>query len=247
MFAYRISISVAICCYLWQTAYTQAPSPEELLQRSIQYHDPQREWAHFADSLKIKQLRPNGDVAYRDIYIDRPNERFSFRSDHSEGTLRYHVDGDASDYSFAGSRDISDEIRKKYRINADRPKMYQSYYLYLYGLPMKLKDPGTHLHPRVVKTTFKGKSYYRMRVDYASEVGDDRWYFYYNPETYALEMSQFYHDESKLDGEYIYHKGIRQFGSLKLVEELGWYMNVDDRHLGKDVLTNGKKVKMEPY
>ncbi len=241
MFAVKISIYTVLLCCSWQLGLGQVITPEELLQRSISFHDPQDEWTDFADSLIISQKRPDGSLRYRHIYINRPEARFSFRSEQTEGTLLYTVDGDASDYSFAGSQDISDELKEKYRINADRPKMYQSYYLYLYGLPMKLRDPGTHLHPRVVRTTFKGESYYRMRVDYDPEVGDDRWYFYFNPETYALEISQFYHDESKNDGEYIYHVGYRRFGSLKLVEQLGWYMNVDDRHLGNDVLTNGQK------
>ena len=221
------------------SSHAQVISPDELLEKSINYHDPIHEWAEFSDSLIISQKRSDGTIRYRRIYIDQLESKFSFQSDHPEGTLRYVVEGDASDYSFAGSKNISEELKEKYRINADRPKMYQSYYLYLYGLPMKLKDKGTHLHPRVVLTTFRGKSYYRMRVDYDPMVGDDVWYFYFNPETYSLEMSQFYHDESQNDGEYIYHTGSRQFGNLKLVEELGWYMNADDRHLGDDVLVNG--------
>ena len=68
---------------------------------------------------------------------------------------------------------------------------------------MKLKDEGTIVHDKVEQRTFKGKTYNVLKVTYRQEVGSDTWYFYFHPETNAMEVYQFYHDEAKNDGEYV--------------------------------------------
>lgn len=72
---------------------------------------------------------------------------------------------------------------------------------------MKLRDPGTRLDPTVRRTTFNERQVPVLRVTYAEEVGKDIWYFYVDPETWALTGCRFFHDESKNDGEYIAYEG----------------------------------------
>ena len=70
---------------------------------------------------------------------------------------------------------------------------------------MKLKDKGTVIHEKVKAKKFKGKDYLVLKVTYDENVGKDTWYFYFNPKTYAMEVYQFFKDESKNDGEYIFY------------------------------------------
>ena len=112
----------------------------------------------------------------------------------------------------------------------------RNYYTYLYGLPMKLKDPGTNLDSKVQKRTFKGKEYLVLKATYDQKVGDDIWYFYFDPTTYAMEVYQFYHDESKNDGEYILLKDMEEIDGVKMPKVRAWYYNSDDTYLGTDTL-----------
>jgi hypothetical protein len=73
----------------------------------------------------------------------------------------------------------------------------QNYYTYLYGLPMKLKDPGTIISSVVNRKDFLGKEYL-LKVKYEESIGTDSWYFYFEPKTYAFKIYQFYHDETKM-------------------------------------------------
>ena len=218
----------------------QQMSAKELIEKSLQVHDPKNEWKSFSDSLIFKQLRPSGEVSYRRTFIDLKKNRFSFRSNNEEGVLEYQVDKKGSRYLWNGGRAISEELKKKYRVSDERASMYQSYYLYLYGMPMKLSDPGANIDPSVEAVRFQGKDYLRIRVHYDPEVGKDIWYFYFNRRTFVLEMYQFYHDESKNDGEYIYLDGAVKFGDLRLPQSLKWYMNEDDKFLGEDVLVDSR-------
>ena len=108
---------------------------------------------------------------------------------------------------------------------------------------MKLKDPGTHLDPEVQSKNFKGKAYLVLKVTYDESVGKDVWYFYFDPDNYAMEVYQFFHDESKNDGEYILLSELENVARIKMPKIRSWYYNSDDKHLGTDVLTKATPLK----
>ena len=92
--------------------------------------------------------------------------------------------------------------------NCDPTLFMKNYYTYLYGLPMKLRDKGTILDPVVRKKTIQGKEYLVLKATYEESVGEETWYFYFDPISYAMEVYQFYHEESKNDGEYVMLDGL---------------------------------------
>ena len=118
--------------------------------------------------------------------------------------------------------------------------MLKNYYTYLYGLPMKLKDPGTIIHNEVVSKTFKGKDYWVLKATYKKEVGKDTWYFYFNKNTFKMEVYQFFHDELKNDGEYILLSEEETINGIKMPKIRAWYMNKDNKYLGTDILKASK-------
>ena len=127
------------------------------------------------------------------------------------------------------------------KMTCDRANLYKNYYTYLYGLPMKLEDAGTNLNDNVEKKTFKGKEYLVLKVTYDEAVGSDVWYFYFNPETYALEIYQFFKtDENSKEkpdsGEYILLSEEAVVNGIKMPKIRAWYYNKDDKYLGTDTI-----------
>ena len=58
----------------------------------------------------------------------------------------------------------------------------RNYYVYLWGLPMKLLDAGTTLDPEVATTNYQDEPVQIVRVTYDPQVGSDVWYVYLDPE-----------------------------------------------------------------
>ena len=114
--------------------------------------------------------------------------------------------------------------------------MYKDYYTYLYGLPMKLKDPGTIIQEKIERKMFKGKEYLVLKVNYEEGIGKDVWYFYFNPKSYAMEVYQFFHEETKNDGEYILLSEIKIIEGIKIPKNRAWYTNKEHTLLGTDIL-----------
>jgi hypothetical protein len=221
-------------------SFSQTITGDELLEKAIQYHDPNGNWKTFKGALFVSMQTPKGPNRKSEINIDRHNQYFSVKATSSENTSIYIVDKDSINIIFNGEEHPSDEILKKNRLSTSRAKMYKNYYTYLYGLPMKLKDEGTLIHQKIAKKIFMGKEYLVLKVNYEEEVGKDTWYFYFNPKNYAMEVYQFFHDESKNDGEYIVLSGEETINQIKMPKVRAWYYNKDQGYLGTDILSSKK-------
>ena len=221
--------------------FSQEITGKELLKKAIQYHDPTTKWETFKGTLFVTMETPKNPNRDSEIQIDLPNQVFSVKAKSGKNTSEYHINKEQIQIVFNGEKNPSEETLKKNRLSEERAKMYQNYYTYLYGLPMKLKDEGTIIHDKVVRKTFKGKQYLVLKATYTKEVGEDIWYFYFNPKTYAMEVYQFFHDESKNDGEYILLTEEETINGIKMPKKRAWFMNKDHKYLGTDILSNIKK------
>jgi len=216
--------------------YSQEITGNQLLEKAIQYHDPSGNWNTFKGTLFVTMETPNSPKRESEIHIDLPNQIFSVKAKSGKNTSEYILEKENIQIVFNGEKNPAEEILKKNRLSEDRARMYQNYYTYLYGLPMKLKDEGTIIHQKVIKKTFKGNQYLVLKVTYKKEVGKDTWYFYFNPKTFAMEVYQFFHDESKNDGEYILLTNEEIINGVKMPKNRAWFTNKEEKHLGTDIL-----------
>jgi len=208
----------------------------ELMDKAIEYHDPNGNWQTFNGQFMVTMETPNKNDRNTDIVIDLPNEYFYSKAVRDSIAIEFSLDKEECEVLINGNSSFSEEIAKKHRLSCERAKMYKDYYTYLYGLPMKLKDPGTIIHEQVELKNAFGKNYLVLKATYAEEVGEDIWYFYFDPNSYAMEVYQFYHDESKNDGEYILLSEEEIIHGIKMPKIRAWYMNKDDKYLGTDIL-----------
>ncbi|MFT5215156.1 MAG: hypothetical protein ACI83H_000263 [Glaciecola sp.] len=214
---------------------------EQILNNSISYHDPNNEWNTFNSTFHITMETPDSPNRESDITINNPESAFYLKVVIDTTMVEYKVRGDNCNIAFNRSAQFTEEEAKANNLNCDRAKMYKNYYSYLYGLPMKLKDPGTHISETVEGKSFKGKDYLVLKVTYDESVGSDNWYIYLNPETYAMEVYQFFKKDENGNqkddsGEYILLTEEMVVNFIKMPKVRAWYYNKDDAYLGTDIL-----------
>lgn len=242
-FMKKIIIAIAGILSFSSSLSAQLLSGEELLDKAISYHDPSDSWSSFKGNLGVTMSTPDGKERISDIVLNLPGEHFQLISEKDGVVLKQVLKKGECKLMLNGSATVSEEDKKKHRLTCERANMYKNYYTYLYGLPMKLKDPGTIIDPNVQKKTFKGKEYLVLKATYEKEVGSDIWYFYFDPKTFAMEVYQFFRDESKPDGEYILLSGEEEISGIKMPKTRAWYYNKDDKYLGTDVLTQTSSLE----
>jgi len=208
----------------------------QLLEKAIAYHDPAGAWNTKTLDLIIEERRPDGPSNQVKVQIDIQQEKFEYRSEADTLKRIYEINKGACRLELNGSDTINKEDVKKYRMTCEFANLIQNYMTYLWGLPMKLKDPGTIVHEEVLEEEFQGLDCYKMKVTYEATVGKDIWYFYFKKTNYALHGYKFHKDESKNDGEYITLDGEEIVSGIKFPKARKWYYNSNDKFLGEDVL-----------
>lgn len=219
----------------------QTLTGEQLLENAIKYHDPNNQWTTFNDTLNVTMELPKRSSRDSQIVINLPHETFYLKAVRDTITTEYTVIKDTCNITYNGNSKITAAFAKTHNLSCERAKMFKNYYTYLYGLPMKLKDPGTIIDKTVQQKTFKGKDYLVLKASYDKAVGSDVWFFYFNPETFAMEVYQFFKTDDqgklKLDtGEYILLTEQLEVNQIKIPKIRAWYYNKDDKYLGTDIL-----------
>ena len=212
---------------------------EELVAASIKFHDPENNWPKAGVTFNFSDTRPGKNEREATLYLDNPSSTLCIMRVHDDGAeVTRHTESDKCSYEVDGNFEPSAKQIETYSLNEKRSLMLRDYYLYLWGLPMKLTDPGTRIESKIYDKQFAGKSTKAARVTYEAEVGSDIWYFYFDPETNEMIGYQFYHDEAKGDGEYIVLSEIMEVNNMKIPKNRAWYTNSDSTLLGTDHLIN---------
>jgi hypothetical protein len=208
------------------------PRPaSELLACSIAYHDPKDRWNRGAFKITDVSTRPDGTVGRRTVLrIDNARGRFEIETHVESRVVTAAITGDkVKDIRLDGKVEYSEEEAKRFQLSSDQLLTKRNFFLYLLGLPMKLRDPGAHLDPVGKDVTFHGVPSHELRVTYDVGVGSDTWYFYLDAKNCALVGHRFYHDEAKQDGEYAVLSGEISGQGLRLPRIRKWYRNQDDQ------------------
>lgn len=224
-----------------QLAFSQQQlSGTELLEKAIAYHDPNGHWNQFSGHLNVVMQTPDSPERDSKIAIDLPAEYFQVTAKRDTITTTYTINKGDCNIQLNGKGNLSEAMLKEHNLSCERANLYKNYYTYLYGLPMKLKDPGTHISETVEVKSFKGKEYLVLKATYDEAVGSDVWFFYFNPETYAMEIYQFFKGDpkgkGKDTGEYILLSEEAIVNGIKIPKIRAWYYNKDDKYLGTDLL-----------
>jgi hypothetical protein len=235
---YFFSLMV-ICASLYINA--QELNGQQLLNKAIKTHDPNRNWNSFQGGFQITMTTPSQPERVSDITINLPEESFEVNAVRDSILTSYYVVKEVGAAFKSDLRQVEKVIMTTEK-DAERALFMKNYYTYLYGLPMKLKDEGTNIDNKIERKTFKGKEYLVLKATYDQNVGSDAWFFYFDPTTYKMEIYQFFKTDASgkikpHTGEYIVLSGNQVVNDIHMPKVRKWYYNKDDQFLGTDVIT----------
>lgn len=237
----RIILTTLLTVFSLGFAKSQEISGEELLSRAIAFHDPSGNWQQSKIQLIVYMQSPDRPTRRTQFTINNRTGAFNLKMVSRGDLYEYDIDANGEvkiDFNFMPPVDSvqADTLNLK----EERALFWRNYYSYLYGLPMKLKDPGAKVDPKVTRMRFLNEEVLALKVTYDASVGKDTWYFYFNPETYAMVGYRFYHDEAANDGEYIVLNGLEIQNGLRIPKDRTWYTNAEGRLLGTDYFIDMK-------
>lgn len=195
-------------------------TPQQVVDLATSYHDPKGQWMELSAKLNFTETRPSGNDRFSSIDLD--NTRSYMKINRNDEEI-YETEQDSCKV-LAGDKEIS------------RGLMLRNYYLYLWGLPMKLNDDETPFDSTVTEETMNGISCYVLRVPYEK----DTWYFHIDKSTGRMVEYKFYQDEEESKGEVIKLEDEIEVGQMKIPQKRSWYTLPEMKYLGTDILTKSE-------
>lgn len=220
---------------------SKTESDSELLNRALAYHDPEGNWSKLKTRLYLSSADTAGQEHTFEIELDNSTGYFAHIS-RQEGkeVVKGFADGKEF-YLLDGKQEISEEDRKKYELTPESLKWVHSFYPYLYGLPMKLTDDGVKVTEAGKVEEFDGNTYQVLEVNFDPSVGSDNWFFYFEPENYAMKVYRFNHGDPN-SGEYILLEQEELVGGIRMPKVRKWYWNKNDEYIGTDTLNKSEPL-----
>ena len=214
------------------TSFGQTPNSNDIIKASIKYHDPQGEWEGLDADFVVLSDR---DTAW--LHLANLRSMVEWKEKLKDG--RYITGGYQGDSCFVK---IDDKlIEPKGQIDnllLDCPQIIgrSNYWLYMYGLPMKLKDEQAVIDPKPEKVNFLDNQYWRIKVHYNNPDGE-RWQFYFDTDSYRFAIAQYFHPALGDDNEYIIFDTPIQVGTMVLPSKHNWYMYNKKEYIGFEQIT----------
>jgi len=219
----------------------QTLSGAEVVARSIQYHDPKGNWATLDLSI-LRETRSMQDGEERvnlvPFKLQPGTGYFGARPVHDDIAYLLVVQADTC-YGMVENPLLGAEYGLYERfLGCEGATGMRNFFWYMLGLPMKLADPGTIIEEQVEQVRLKEQDYLKVTVNYEPEVGDEVWYFYFDPKSYRLEAAEFYpRDAVGEEGERIYFTDYTRLNKVRLPQQLVWYLMPGEEWLADDHYT----------
>lgn len=226
--------------FLASISMSQPYSAQQLLDKTIEYHDKNANWESLNATLEFRMIE--GDKAYA-ITTTILNTKGFFRMEGEiEGDkIMLQVHNDQCVVQVNGSNEISVELMKKHQqrfsLNQDGARSMRDFWLYTLGLPMKLKDNGTVLDEEILKKSFNEEEVWQLNVNYPN----DQWQYFIDPNSYQLKGYQFTFKNNGFS-EYVILKDETEVQGVKLAKQKNWHLAAG-QYMGKTELVGFKVIE----
>lgn len=228
------------CLFLFSCGNSQKNSGEQLLEKSISYHDPEGKWSTLKTHLYLSSTDTAGKENLFELEMDNAVGYFCHITHEDGKEIVKGISNGKEFFLIDGKKEFNEEDGKKYGLDSKSVKWVHSFYGYLYGLPMKLMDKGANISDTISTENFNGKTYKTIHVNYDPGMGKELWTFFVNPKTSAVEAYRFMFNKD--EGEYVLLDETLTIEGLKIPKVRKWYLVKGNKYSGTDNLLKAEKL-----
>ena len=209
-----------------------------LLDKCLNYHDPENKWNTFAADIQVKTVIYRAQKDSKDTLRDERNSSISLDNGNRYFTMERTTDGFALNRKVIADS-ICESTWDKPKLSAEDSIMknltcaeaadYRNYYRYMIGIPLVLRDKGAIVKDTIFTEKVYGKDYQVITVNYQPIAKEPTWYFYIDPSTYQMVRAKFVKPTEpgkQASGEIIDLLKPVDFKGMKVFSQLYWmYLN----------------------
>jgi hypothetical protein len=211
------------------------PTANEVLRRSLQFHDPSEAWGK--GSLKFVMDEPRIGFAERQstVVLGMADGQFELERVYDGVLVKRYVQGDSC-YSTVDGERVSQADTATialYRLECERTQNFQRFYRLLNGMPMSLFSPDVSLDEAVTAVVFDEIPCYRLSARLNQSVISEEWFFYFDQRDGRLRGYGYANQDA---GEFLRLDGVVDIAGMQLPRMRHWYSRTDSTYLGSDLM-----------
>jgi len=221
-----------VSCQPLETKY----SGKELLQKSIQKHDPNDQWKEAKFSLRIQEPRLQNPVRFSEVSMNNKTNAFELKRNRGTKVASYGIDASGVTTVLLDNEIVQDTaIIAEYMLQHPRVKNYQRFYQILLGLPMSLGEDVLDKIGSVSQVTFNEKASYKVEIKLQKPLFSDTWNLFISTEDFTLLGIEMIFPDDPNKGERLYFDKTVQIGDINIPRIRHWY-ELDDTYSGSDII-----------
>ena len=212
----------------------QDPDARVVLEKSIKYHDPHSRWN--AAVLKIYIQEPRIDLPERSSQLILNNRigHFELKRNHGGDVSTHIIDSLGNlEVLWNGTKEISLDVKEKYKLVPQNNLRFKSFYHRMYGLPMTLVNEKIET-PKAKSVKFEGRDAWSIDIALEKPMISDHWRLYFSSINYELIGVKFLDEKAKTNEKIIFNDAININGT-SLPRIRNWYDHSGE-YLGSDII-----------
>ena len=230
-FVFFLLISIASC-----TSSEKQVSGKELLEKSIQHHDPKSQWSTAEFTLRIQEPRIQNPERFSLVYVNNKNGAFKLMRNRGEKVASYGVNAEGNVTVLLDNKSVEDSLAiQKYLLQPERVNIYKNSYQTMLGLPMSLNSSLVSKTGTTSKTNFNGTTAYKLDIELKRKVFSNHWTLYFSDKDFSLLGIDIISLDDPENGERLYFEKSIQIGDMTIPRMKHWY-DLNETYLGSDVI-----------
>ena len=218
-------------------------SGQEVIDKSIEFHDPNKLWSKTILNLHIQEPRVYNPERFTKLYLDNSkNGKFELSRNRGKYLVTYTIDNNESFILVDGKKDIDSSLVREYNLIPSENIEYKEFYQFMYGLPMSLKNMVKDINTTDI-STFSGNKCYRVKVQLNKEVISKSWYLYISMENFELLGLELINIGDPEKNEQLIFDDTLENNGIKIPRIRHWYEG-NDTYLGSDIILKKLPTKV---
>lgn len=212
-----------------------ALTSSEILEKSIQKHDPDGNFKNLSFKLRVQEPRLQNPERFSIVSLNNITGEFELQRDRETHVSRHIIDkNNIAKTLFDNEIETDTFLIRKFRLDPKRNFIYRRYYQSFSMLPMSLQTEKHILKESVEKVTFNEIPAFKISLELEEPMWSNNWNIFFSQDDFTFLGGEVIFPDDPSKGERIYFDGYFTIAGVSFSRYHHWH-ELNGKYLGSDI------------
>jgi hypothetical protein len=234
---------IAVLCSLFLLSCAPKKEPlsaEEIIEKSIQFHDANKQWNSAKLSVHMQEPRVGNPKRFSVVNLNNQENSFQLQRNRDTHVSKHIVDKNGQATTLLDNAIVTDSILiKKYRLEPKRNANYHRFYKVMLGLPMSLPENIQEIK-EISEVDFNNHKSYKVEIVLKEPLFSKNWYVFFSQKDFKVLGVEMFFPNDPNKGERLVFEGEFESNGIKIPRMKHWY-ELNNEYSGSDIIVSKLK------